>query len=236
MQPRTDVQVGYSTLWADKEVTYTFVEDVIRAVAAGTPGPYLHIGGDEAFSTPPGDYRTFLGRVLPMVGKYGKRAIGWHEMAAAELPATAIPQYWRIEPADDGVARAAAAGHQVIMSPADRSYLDMKYDEDDPARPGLGGSGRGGAVLRLGPGRPAARRAGGSPARRRGAALVGDPAQHGRRAVHGVPAAARDRRDRLDAREPPGTGRRSAAGWPSSDRAGPPQGVNFFRSPEIDWR
>jgi hexosaminidase len=126
--PRTDAEVGYSSLCAGKEETYAFVEDVLRVVAALTPGPYLHIGGDEAFSTPPGDYRTFLHRVLPMVGEHGKRAIGWHEMTAAELPATAIPQYWRTEAADEGVARAAARGHQVIMSPADRSYLDMKYD------------------------------------------------------------------------------------------------------------
>jgi hexosaminidase len=127
--PRTDLAVGYSSLCATKEETYAFVEDVIRAVAGLTPGPYLHIGGDEAFSTPPGDYRTFLDRVLPMVGKYGKRAIGWHEIATADLPPAAIPQYWRFEEAHEGVARAAAIGHQVIMSPADRSYLDMKYDK-----------------------------------------------------------------------------------------------------------
>ena len=129
---RTDAAVGYSSLCADQEQTYAFVEDVIRVVAALTPGPYLHIGGDEAFATPPGDYHTFMTRVLPMVGKYGKRAIGWHEMAAVELPPTAVPQYWRTEPANDGVARAAAAGHQVIVSPADRAYLDMKYDESSP--------------------------------------------------------------------------------------------------------
>jgi len=131
-QARTDAEVGYSSLCAGKEETYAFVEDVIRVVAGLTPGPYLHIGGDEAFSTPPEDYRAFLDRVLPLVGKYGKRAIGWHEMAAVDLPPTAVPQYWRIEPADDGVARAAASDHQVIMSPADRSYLDMKYDESSP--------------------------------------------------------------------------------------------------------
>ena len=131
-RPRTDRKVGYSSLHADLDVTYAFVEDVIREVAARTPGPYLHIGGDEAFSTPPQEYRTFLERVLPMVGRHGKRAIGWHEIAAVDLPPTAIPQYWRIEPADDGVARAAGAGHQVIMSPADRCYLDMKYDAATP--------------------------------------------------------------------------------------------------------
>ena len=134
-QPRTDTKVGYSSLVASSETTYEFVEDVIREVAALTPGPYLHIGGDEAFATPPADYRTFMTRVLPLVGKYGKRAVGWHEMAAVELPPTAIPQYWRVEPSNDEVARAAAAGHQVIMSPADRTYLDMKYEKYDESSP-----------------------------------------------------------------------------------------------------
>ncbi|MGX6602295.1 beta-N-acetylhexosaminidase [Micromonosporaceae bacterium Da 78-11] len=132
VQPRTDAEVGYSSFVVGKDDTYAFVEDVIRVVAALTPGPFLHIGGDEAFSTTAEDYRTFMDRVLPLAGKYGKRAIGWHEMAAVDLPPTAVPQYWRIEPTDDGVARAAATGHQVIMSPADRSYLDMKYDESSP--------------------------------------------------------------------------------------------------------
>ena len=127
---RTDLAVGHSSLVANREQTYEFVEDVIRAIAALTPGPYLHIGGDEAFSTPPDDYHTFMTRVLPMVGKYGKRAIGWHEMAAVDLPDTAIAQYWRIEAANDCVAQAAADGHQVIMSPADHAYLDMKYDKE----------------------------------------------------------------------------------------------------------
>ena len=127
---RTDTEVGYSSLVAGSETTYAFVEDVIREVAALTPGPFLHIGGDEAQATAPEDYRTFMARVLPLVGKYGKRAVGWHEMAAVDLPDTAVPQFWRTEAADEGTARAVAAGSQVIMSPADRTYLDMKYDPD----------------------------------------------------------------------------------------------------------
>ncbi|WP_229073069.1 beta-N-acetylhexosaminidase [Actinoplanes sp. DH11] len=127
---RTDAEVGYSSLVAGKEETYAFVEDVIRTVADLTPGPYLHIGGDECLSTPPGDYRTFLSRVLPLPGKYGKRVIGWHEIAAVELPENAIVQYWRIEAADENTARAALDGRRVIMAPADRTYLDMKYDAD----------------------------------------------------------------------------------------------------------
>jgi hexosaminidase len=128
--PRTDSEVGYSSLVAGKEETYAFVDDVLREVAALSPGPYVHVGGDEAESTSAEDYRTFMTRVLPLVTKYGKRPIGWHEMAAVELPAEAIPEYWRVEESDDGVARAAAAGNKVIMAPADRTYLDMKYDSD----------------------------------------------------------------------------------------------------------
>jgi len=130
--PRTDQAVGYSSLVAGKEETYAFVEDVIREVAALTPGPYLHIGGDEAQATSADDYRTFITRVLPLVAKYGKRAVGWHEMAAVELPETAVPQFWRVEAADEGTARAAANGSKVIMSPADRTYLDMKYTAESP--------------------------------------------------------------------------------------------------------
>ena len=132
VEPRTDTEVGYSTFAADKEETYAFIEDVIREVAALTPGPYLHIGGDEAQATTAEDYRTFIQRVLPLVAKYGKRVVGWHEMAGVELPETAIAQYWRIEATDEGTARAAANGSKVIMSPADRTYLDMKYTPESP--------------------------------------------------------------------------------------------------------
>jgi len=129
---RTDSEVGYSSFVAGKEETYAFIEDVLREVAALTPGPYLHIGGDEAQATTADDYRAFMQRVLPLVAKYGKRAVGWHEMAAVELPETAVPQFWRIEAADEGTARAAANGNKVIMSPADRTYLDMKYTAESP--------------------------------------------------------------------------------------------------------
>ncbi|BCJ44780.1 beta-N-acetylhexosaminidase [Actinoplanes ianthinogenes] len=130
--PRTDAEVGYSSLVAGKEETYAFVETVLKTVADATPGPYLHIGGDECLSTTAEDYRAFLSRVLPLPAKYGKRAIGWHEIAAADLPEGTVVQYWRPQDEGTNVAAAVAAGHQVIMAPADRTYLDMKYDETTP--------------------------------------------------------------------------------------------------------
>jgi hexosaminidase len=120
-RPRIDIRVGYSSLCAGKETTYRFVEDVIRELAEMTPGPYLHIGGDEAHSTPHADYLTFQKRVLPLVRKYGKIPIGWQEIAAAGDP-DAIVQYWNHQKPLSRIE------NRVILSPADRTYLDMQYD------------------------------------------------------------------------------------------------------------
>jgi hexosaminidase len=132
VEHRTDTEVGYSSLCVGEDVTYRFAEDVIKELAAMTPGPYLHIGGDEAKATTDADYRTFMGRVVPLVAKYGKKVMGWHEIAQADLPATAVPQFWGTEPTEAGVAAAAGKGNKVVMSPADRTYLDMKYDARTP--------------------------------------------------------------------------------------------------------
>ncbi|BBH65167.1 beta-N-acetylhexosaminidase [Actinoplanes sp. OR16] len=122
---RTDTAVGYSSLCAGKEITYRFAEDVIRELAAMTPGPYLHIGGDEARATPHADYVTFQKRVMPLARKYGKIPIGWQEIAAAE-PEGAIVQYWNhTEP--------LTTNQRVIVSPASQAYLDMQYDRQTPA-------------------------------------------------------------------------------------------------------
>jgi hexosaminidase len=130
--PRTDTEVGYSSLCISKEVTYRFVDDVIRELAAMTPGPYLHIGGDEAHATTDADYLTFEQRVLPIVAKYGKTAYGWNEIAKAPAASTAVAQYWDTSRTNATVAAAVARGTRVVLSPADKAYLDMKYDRNTP--------------------------------------------------------------------------------------------------------
>jgi hexosaminidase len=126
--PRTDTEVGYSSLCIGKEITYRFVEDVIRELAAMTPGPYLHIGGDEAHATSAADYLTFEGRVLPLVRKYGKTAYGWNEIAKSPSASNAVAQYWGLDTSNPTLAAAVAGGTKVVMSPANLAYLDMKYD------------------------------------------------------------------------------------------------------------
>jgi hexosaminidase len=130
--PRTDTAVGYSSLCIASETTYQFVDDVIRELAAMTPGPYLHIGGDEAQATTDADYKTFMDRVLPMVTKYGKIAMGWNEVTNATPPTSVIPQYWGTTTSNPSLAAAATRGNKIVMSPANKAYLDMKYTSSTP--------------------------------------------------------------------------------------------------------
>jgi hexosaminidase len=125
----TGTDVGFSSLCTSKELTYTFVDQVLGELAAMTPGPYLHIGGDESAATAPADYKTFMVRAQNLVAAHGKAAIGWHEIVnATPLPST-IAQYWGSDPMETVV---STAGRKVIMSPAGRTYLDMKYNRRTP--------------------------------------------------------------------------------------------------------
>ncbi|NUR00780.1 MAG: family 20 glycosylhydrolase [Streptomyces sp.] len=132
----TGTDVGFSSLCVGKDVTYDFVDDVIRELAAITPGRYLHIGGDEAHSTSHEDYVKFMDRVQPVVAKYGKTVIAWHQITGAHPAKGAIAQYWGLDDTDAAekaqVVKAAQNGTGLILSPADRIYLDMKYTEDTP--------------------------------------------------------------------------------------------------------
>ncbi|MFE9096289.1 beta-N-acetylhexosaminidase [Streptomyces sp. NPDC007264] len=132
----TGTNVGFSSLCVPKQVTYDFLDDVLRELAALTPGRYLHIGGDEAHSTSHDDYVTFMDRVQPLVGRYGKTVIGWHQLTGAHPVKGALAQYWGLDGTSAAekaqVARAAQNGTRLILSPADRVYLDMKYTKDTP--------------------------------------------------------------------------------------------------------
>ncbi|WP_392891563.1 beta-N-acetylhexosaminidase [Streptomyces sp. LN699] len=139
----TGIKVGFSSLCVGSERTYEFIDEVLGEVAEMTPGKYLHIGGDEAHSTPAADYAAFMDRAQAVVGTYGKTVVAWHQLASARPAAGAVLQYWghdRTSAAEKaGVAAAAKAGHPVILSPADRVYLDMKYDK--ATKPGLAWAG-----------------------------------------------------------------------------------------------
>lgn len=122
----TGTNVGFSTLCTNNEVTYKFIDDVVKELAALTPGPYFHIGGDESHSTKREDYIPFINRVQEIVAAHGKQIIGWDDISIATIKPNSFVQHWA------NVKNANAAvnqGAKVIMSPSTKAYLDMQYDK-----------------------------------------------------------------------------------------------------------
>jgi hexosaminidase len=121
----TGTKVGFSSLCTTKEITYKFIDDVIRELAALTPGPYIHIGGDESHSTKREDYIPFINRVQDIVISHGKKVMGWDDIAISTLKPEVVAQHWaNIKNANMAVGQ----GAKILMSPATKAYLDMQYD------------------------------------------------------------------------------------------------------------
>nr|WP_299384329.1 family 20 glycosylhydrolase [Allomuricauda sp.] len=122
---RTDMLVGYSSLHTRKDTVYAFLDDVIREIAAISPSPYIHIGGDESHVTKKKDYIHFVEKVEKIVQKHGKQMMGWNEIAQGEISAESVIQLWN-EP--HNALKAAKNGSKIVVSSAEKMYLDMKYD------------------------------------------------------------------------------------------------------------
>lgn len=136
-EPYAGWAVGFSSLRIHDEATYAFLTDVFGELAALTPGPFVHVGGDEALGTTAEDFALFIAKVTEIVRATGKTPIAWHEAGAAPgLAAGTIGQYWNYITPEAGHAAHSRAfvrgGGRLIVSPADAAYLDMKYDENTP--------------------------------------------------------------------------------------------------------
>ena len=131
----TGIAVGFSSLCVGREASYRFLDDVIGEVAALTPGPYVHVGGDEAYGTSRKDYLAFMAHARQVVRAHGKRLIGWTQVATTPQSPDALAQYYHAaHGADPRTKWAHAAARQdvkLIMSPSARAYLDMRYTAAD---------------------------------------------------------------------------------------------------------
>lgn len=123
----TGIKVGFSSLCLDKEITYDFIKDVIKELSDLTPGAYIHIGGDEAYATDSLKYIKFIERVQQIVESNNKKMIGWEEIAQAKLSSNSIVHYWR---KSDYVSAGLKQGCKIIFSPSSKIYMDMKYNSD----------------------------------------------------------------------------------------------------------
>ncbi|MFR9780538.1 family 20 glycosylhydrolase [Micromonospora sp. MS34] len=130
--PYTGTEVGFSYVDPADERTYDFVTDVLGEVAALTPGPWLHLGGDEAFKVKGAAYTGFVERAQLIVADTGKTVVGWHQLAPAQHSDGRVLQWWGTNGDDPETADAVRRGARVILSPGNRAYLDMKYAPDTP--------------------------------------------------------------------------------------------------------
>ncbi len=135
--PYEGMAVGFSSLKIHDEATYSFLADVLGELAQLTPGPYLHIGGDECLGTSADDYAFFMARLTRLAAQTGKTPIAWHEAGSApDLSPGTLGQYWGFVTPTDGMdeksRRIVRGGGKLILSPADAIYLDMKFDADSP--------------------------------------------------------------------------------------------------------
>jgi hexosaminidase len=128
----TGIEVGFSALCVGNDLTYRFLDDVFGEIAALTPGEYLHIGGDEAKTMSGDDYAQIVNRAQEIVTAHGKIPMGWHEVAGGKLLPATVLQFWGVTKEAPEVLAAAAQGNRIVMSPANRTYLDMKYDSGSP--------------------------------------------------------------------------------------------------------
>ena len=135
---------------AGKDATFQFIEDVLTEVADLFPGPYIHLGGDEAVKTQWQQCRDCQARMaaeglaneqqlqrwfMEQVGDFlatkNKQWIGWSEITWGGVPEGSTVMSWLGE----GAAVAAArAGHDAVLTPSNTLYLN-KPNTDLPEEP-----------------------------------------------------------------------------------------------------
>ncbi len=133
-----------------EESTIDFFVDVLDEVVDLFPSPYVHLGGDECLtdewaatpraleriaelglSGPEAARGWITGRLVAHLEQRGRRAVFWYERA--DGPAGAVAMTWLDE---ESGALAAHAGHDVVLTPHLRTYLDYPTGyEDGPFAP-----------------------------------------------------------------------------------------------------
>lgn len=122
-----------------EESTFTFLENVLAEVMDIFPGPYIHIGGDEAIkdqwkASPRIQQKIkelglkneeelqsyFMKRIEKFVNAHGRKVIGWDEIIEGGLSPNVTVMSWR---GMEGGVTAAKSGHDVIMAPFLYTYF-----------------------------------------------------------------------------------------------------------------
>jgi hexosaminidase len=127
--------VGYSALCPDSQNTWTIMSAIIHQLDAMTPGAYHDLGGDEVPTTllSRTQYAYFINREAGIIQAAGKTVMGWADIAGpgTNLTSPSVAEYWNpasgSQPGTETGTEAVAKGIQVVMAPANHTYLDQKY-------------------------------------------------------------------------------------------------------------
>lgn len=156
-RPRVSSDWGIHTyLFNVEEDTFAFLENVLTEVMALFPGPYIHVGGDEAVKDQwqaservqrrmrelgVADETALQGYFVHRIDEFlrarGRRLIGWDEILEGGLPRAAVVMSWR---GVEGGREAARRGHDVIMAPAPDLYFDHVQSDSSREPPGRSGT------------------------------------------------------------------------------------------------
>lgn len=140
----------FNEIFAPKEETFRFLEDVLTEVMELFPSKYIHIGGDEA---PKKEWESsaqaqevikreglkdehelqsyFIRRIEKFLNENGRQIIGWDEILEGGLAPNATVMSWR---GNEGGIAAAKQGHNVVMTPNSHLYFDhyQANSENEP--------------------------------------------------------------------------------------------------------
>ena len=138
-----------------KEATFRLLEEVLTEVMDLFPSEYIHIGGDEAGKRDWHDcpdcrrrmqeeglnsveeLQSYLvRRIEKFLNAHGRRLIGWDEILEGGLSPNATVMSWR---GTEGGLEAIRQGHDAVMTPGNRCYLDKVQDAPVREPEGWGG-------------------------------------------------------------------------------------------------
>ena len=153
--PEVGCKEDSDDLCPGKEATFALLQDILAEVMDLFPSEYIHIGGDEAGkhdwpSCPDCQRRMqeeglanveelqsyLVRRIERYLNAHGRKLIGWDEILEGGLSPNATVMSWR---GTGGGLEAIRQGHDAVMTPGNRCYLDKVQDTPVREPEGFGG-------------------------------------------------------------------------------------------------
>ncbi|MGI4831107.1 MAG: beta-N-acetylhexosaminidase, partial [Janthinobacterium lividum] len=142
----------HDNLYNLNDSTFIFLQNVLLEVMALFPGPYLHVGGDEAtkdqWKASPTIQATmhrlnittedelqsyFIRRMETFLNAHGRHLVGWDEILEGGLAPGATVMSWH---GVQGGMDAAKTGHDAVLTPQRPLYLNFRQSDASDEPPG----------------------------------------------------------------------------------------------------